>query len=286
MISRRPIGIMQGRLSPRFMGRYQAFPRDSWKEEFLKARQLGLDYIEFIFDYNDYPENPLFADEGLAVIEELKRRTSLKTPSVCADYFMQWRLHDPDKTVRGKSQGMLKHLVEKVSSVACTNIIIPCVDESSLKDEKEVELFKESLSECLPEAERRGVDLNLETDLPPGAFLQLVEDLSHRRVKINYDIGNSAALGYNAAEEITAYGSYISVLHVKDRVRNGGSVKLGTGDANFEMVFTTLRAVGFNGIITMQAARAEHSYAEIDFVREQFSFLKDALQQWLYINGA
>lgn len=286
MSSRRPIGIMQGRLSPRFMGRYQAFPPDSWREEFVKAHRLGFDYMECIFDYDDYRNNPLFTDEGLAAIREIKHQTGLQTPSVCADYFMQWRLHDPDKVVRERSQGVLRHLMGKVASVACTNIIIPCVDEASLKDESEVDLFKGSLSECLPEAERNGVDVSLETDLPPGPFIRLVEDLNHSRIRINYDTGNSAALGYDPTEEIAAYGPHISVLHVKDRVRNGGSVKLGTGDVNFEMVFRALRAIGFNGIITMQAARAEHSYEEVDFVCEQFSFLKGVLQQWLYANGA
>jgi L-ribulose-5-phosphate 3-epimerase len=39
-------GIMQGRLSPPEDGRFQSFPRNSWREEFPRAREAGLDYIE------------------------------------------------------------------------------------------------------------------------------------------------------------------------------------------------------------------------------------------------
>ena len=45
-----PIGIMQGRLSPPEDGRFQSFPREHWRQEFARAREAGLDYIEWIHD--------------------------------------------------------------------------------------------------------------------------------------------------------------------------------------------------------------------------------------------
>ena len=48
------IGIMQGRLTcPKGRG-IQFFPFDNWENEFYKAEKLGLDEIEFIFDFDDY----------------------------------------------------------------------------------------------------------------------------------------------------------------------------------------------------------------------------------------
>ena len=44
---------MQGRLLPKYQGRYQAHPVDSWKPEFKLAKSKSLDCIEFILDYND-----------------------------------------------------------------------------------------------------------------------------------------------------------------------------------------------------------------------------------------
>ena len=48
---------MQGRLLPKYKRRYQAFPKNSWKDEFKIAKQLELDLIEFIFDFEDYTQN-------------------------------------------------------------------------------------------------------------------------------------------------------------------------------------------------------------------------------------
>jgi hexulose-6-phosphate isomerase len=74
-------------------------------------------------------------------------------------------------------------------------------------------------------------------------------------VTVNYDIGNSAALGYDPAEEIACYGSRITDIHVKDRERDGESVMLGTGDAQFERFFQALAPLDYKGPFIMQAYR-------------------------------
>ena len=73
---------------------------------------------------------------------------------------------------------------------------------------------------------------------------------------INYDIGNSAALGYRPAEEIAAYGPRIDNVHVKDRVRGGTTVPLGTGSADFPEVFNALHETDYRGDFIPQTARA------------------------------
>ena len=60
-----PIGVMQGRLLPKYKGRYQAHPVGYWQDEFPKAAELGLDCIEFILDYNDAEQNPLDDSGGV-----------------------------------------------------------------------------------------------------------------------------------------------------------------------------------------------------------------------------
>ena len=60
---------MQGRLLPKFQGRYQAHPVGYWQKEFWIAQQIGLGCIEFILDFNDAEENPLLKAGG---IDEIK----------------------------------------------------------------------------------------------------------------------------------------------------------------------------------------------------------------------
>ena len=47
-------------------------------------------------------------------------------------------------------------------------------------------------------------------------------------------MGNSASLGYDAQEEIDLLGNKIINVHIKDRIRSGTTVPLGTGDTDFK----------------------------------------------------
>jgi hexulose-6-phosphate isomerase len=74
---------------------------------------------------------------------------------------------------------------------------------------------------------------------------------------VNYDSGNSASLGYSVTEEFAAYGERIGSVHVKDRVRGGTTVPLGTGETDFESFFAALRRIEYGGDLILQVARDE-----------------------------
>jgi sugar phosphate isomerase/epimerase len=74
---------------------------------------------------------------------------------------------------------------------------------------------------------------------------------------VNYDIGNSASLGFDPIEELNAYGDRITDIHIKDRLLNGGPVTLGDGNADFEMFFNKLKEFNYKGPLIMQAYRDE-----------------------------
>ena len=80
---------MQGRLLPKYKGRYQAHPVGYWSEEFAIAQDIGLDCIEFILDYNDAEQNPLIRPGGIDEIRQAVDSTGVQVKTVCADYFME-----------------------------------------------------------------------------------------------------------------------------------------------------------------------------------------------------
>ena len=137
------------------------------------------------------------------------------------------------------------------------NIIIPCVDNSRLQNGADIMEFKLKLSECLPVAEECNINLALETDLGSEAFASLMRDINHEYLKINYDTGNSASLGYNPTIEFESYGSWITDVHIKDRMYGGTTVPLGEGDVDFPQVFSLLNRMNYNGIFILQTARKE-----------------------------
>ena len=248
---------MQGRLLPPVNNLIQAFPSEGWQKEFPLARTLGLDCIEFIFDGDDYASNPLRTNEGLREIQKLVREHDVRVLSVCADFFIPYPLHRgfaKEKLARVK---ILQDLIRNCAMLDVGNIVIPCVDNSHLLNEAEMGELKRRLGECLPVAEECGINLALETDLRPDTFAGLVQDISHEYLKINYDTGNRASLGYNPTIDFESYGSWITDIHIKDRVYGGTTVPLGKGDVDFPLVFSLLHRMNYNGIYILQTARKQ-----------------------------
>ena len=96
-----------------------------------------------------------------------------------------------------------------------------------------------------------------ESDFGPARLAEFIDRLPRDAFGINYDIGNSAALGFSPAEEVGSYGHRIDNVHVKDRKLHGTTVPLGTGNADFPTVFGALRKASYAGHFILQTARAD-----------------------------
>jgi L-ribulose-5-phosphate 3-epimerase len=249
------IGVMQGRLLPKYLGQYQAHPVKYWVKEFALAKQMGLDCIEFILDFSESEYNPLLSDEGIFQIQRVIDNTGIAIKTICADYFMEQPFHSTDKEVVERSIGVLKKLLTASKQLGVTDIVIPCVDKSSLTNAVAKERFISAISSIVEDIESKNINLSLESDLPPKAFKRLLDQFKSKNITVNYDIGNSASLGFNSEEELDSYGYKISDVHIKDRTLGGGPVILGEGNANFERFFKKLKQFKYNGPFIMQAYR-------------------------------
>lgn len=268
------LGIMQGRLARPEGDRLQAFPRDSWASEFALAAEAGLDCIEWIYDSYGEDVNPLADDVGVRRIHELAAAHGVAVRSLCADWLME---HPPFGEGAGPWADRLAWLLARSGEAGFKRIVVPFVDTAAPSDVDRRRAVVAAVIRALPEAERHGLELHLETSLGPDAFAGLLGELDHPLVWVNYDSGNSASLGYDPTEEFEAYGTRIGSFHIKDRVRRGGSVPLGTGDARLELVFGLLEQIGYRGDAILQAARGrpgdEVAWARhnIALVRAQFA---------------
>lgn len=266
------IGVMQGRLLSKYKGRYQAHPLNLWQDEFKIAKTLGLSYIEFILDFNDYQENPLMTLNGVNEILQVSKNTGVLVKSICADYFMEKPLHSSDKQTVLKSKEVLIKLIKNANLIGITDIIIPCVDHSSLKLNNAAGCLYLNLQEAIILAKKNKINLALETDLGPKEFKKLLNKFDEECITVNYDLGNSASLGYDMKEEFNLYGNKISVIHIKDRIYNGGSVILGKGDVDFQLFNKLFPLINFEGPITMQAYRDEEG---VEVFKKQLNWFKE-----------
>lgn len=275
------VGVMQGRLLPKYKNQYQAHPTGYWKGEFSIAASMDLELIEFIVDLDDIEQNPMMSEIGLLQINQMVARTGVNVKSICADCFMAQPLHSNDPVAADKSVGYLRRLIKNSLDVGVAHIVIPCVDQSSIRTADETERFVSVLNSVVREAESSGVNLSLETDLNPDNFARLLERLPSSRVTVNYDTGNSASLGFDPREELAAYGNRITDIHIKDRLRGGGSVPLGTGSVDFEAFFDALSKLNYLGPFILQAYRDDQG---IDIFRKQLNWIRPYIDGYLQKN--
>ena len=262
------IGIMQGRLSPRIDGKIQAYPASTWQKEFEIAQEIGYAAIEWIVE-KPVETNALMTDSGKAEIKKVIATTGVRIDYVCADIFMQQPLVRMNEEIKSQNKDYLIEILKNAKEVGAVGVEIPFVDNSSIQNEKEKHEFIDAMQDAFNLAKELDIKISLETDLSPTAFKELLDQIGLDFVQANYDIGNSASLGFDPKEELDAYGQRILNVHVKDRKFGGTTVPLGTGSADIQGVFKKLNEIGYAGGITMQAARGEN---DIEIAKEQLSY--------------
>jgi L-ribulose-5-phosphate 3-epimerase len=268
------IGIMQGRLVPPTENRIQCFPRLNWADEFELGSKAGIDCIEWIYDYYGADVNPIATDAGIAQMKLLTQKTGVQVLSICADYFMERPLVRATAGELAERLAMIEWLLGRGHRLGVTRMVVPFVDASRIDTETEFEGVCEILNHILPVAEENGIEIHLETSLPPGRFSFLLERLPHPFLKANYDSGNSSSLGYKPKEEFASYGKRIGSVHIKDRLLGGGTVAPGTGDADFPALAESLRTIGYAGDFILQVARSV-SGDEVNWIHQNRGFVHE-----------
>lgn len=247
---------MQGRLSPMVNGQIQAFPWHHWESEFLIAAKHSFTKIEWTLDQERLHENPLMTEDGQEIINGLLSNYNLEIPSITGDCFMQ----DPFWKAKGNKKKLLENdffaIVNSCKKVGVSIIVIPLVDNGRLSNKAQENYLVDFFDDHIEFIQSKDILITFESDFEPKALSDYINRLDAGVFGINYDIGNSAALGYDPKSEFKEYGSRIYNVHIKDRKYLGNTVPLLEGDANFDLVFHELKKIDYQGNLVLQTARA------------------------------
>jgi hexulose-6-phosphate isomerase len=170
----------------------------------------------------------------------------------------------------------LEWLLGQCHLAGVRHVVLPFVDNSridSSQDRLDVIRLFQKLKETL---DRLDLQIHLETSLGPEEFRSLLEEIGQPRVRINYDSGNSASLGYSAETEWDTYGKFIGSVHIKDRLKGGGTVPLGSGHADFAALARCLKRFDYQGRFILQVARGKTG-DEVHWARQNRAFLEQLL---------
>ena len=261
---------MQGRLSPQYSNFIQCFPTNHWSNEFRKANKLNLKLIEWTLDFKDFYENPIFKKIGIKKIKFLKEKYKIKIDSLTGDCFMQkpfWKL---------KNTKFIKLFLDTIK--ACGNlkikyIIVPLVDNGSIRKNIHEKKLISILLKNIDLISSNKVCILFESDFNPKRLKKFINKLPSKHFGINYDSGNSAALGYDIDEEFRTYGKHIKNVHIKDRILKGKTVRLGSGNVDFKKLFKNLSKMQYDKNIILQTARSSKN-KDVKEIKINLEFLK------------
>ena len=164
------------------------------------------------------------------------------------------------ETNKSVIKNLLKDFIDvcrAASLVGIKYIVVPLVDNGSIDNKSQ----EDKLISFLKKNENIFLDLDIsiifESDKNHNDLLNFIEKLRPDIFGINYDIGNSASLGFNPELELNSYGKRVYNVHIKDRILKGTTVPLGEGNADFKKVFETLIKINYRGNFILQTARAK-----------------------------
>ena len=264
------IGIMQGRVSPPVNEAIQAFPKDTWRDEFQIVSEIGYDAMELIFDDC---ENPLFNSKKAQEIKELAEKAGIIISSVSIDYTMHYPLFGETMM---KSIRVVQELIQRCHDIGIPRIGIAFEDNSSITTTSQRNQSIYAVQECVKIAEALNIVLTIETSLLIANVKEFIKRVDSSNLKVNFDLGNSRAYGENTPEAIRLLGSLIGGIHIKDRTMLFGStVPLGQGDVDFKVCFDALHDIGYSGPLIIQGARGSD---DIHIAKRYLSFVHSYLR--------
>ena len=247
---------MQGRLSPLSNGRIQSFPWGNWENEFLSAEKINIHLMEWTLDQERLHENPLLIKHGQKIIRDLCKQHKIIIPSLTGDCFMQapiWKSQGPERI---KLEFDFIKIIEGCAAIGITMIVFPLVDDGRLENSRQENNLIFFLQEHAEFLITQDIKILFESDYSPLELAKFIDRFDPNLFGINYDIGNSAALGFKPREEIKSYGLRIMNVHIKDRILGGTTVPLGKGNADFCEIFAELGKINYQGNFILQTARA------------------------------
>jgi len=226
---------------------------ETWEAEFNIAKQFGFYSIEWIFELNNYKNNPIWTETGRRKICEIVTSSGVGIESVCADYFLKSPFYRVTEDVRSDNICLLQTLIRYSSEIGAKTILLPVLEDSEIRDDDERKLLQDAIDQCIPFLEEYEIKLGIEAELPAREYLELVSYFNSPYVGAYYDSGNCAAKGFDMREDVQILSDKLMNIHLKDRLVGGQSTYLGCGACNFEGALPMLVKQGYEGLLVMQA---------------------------------
>ena len=251
---KKKLAITQGRHLKVINKRIQLFPEKNWKNELKLFNHTKLRFIEWVVSKENFNKNPICRINGHKIINKYLKKNEINCRSIDLDFIVK---ENPLEF----SEKKIKIFLEKIeiistnsSKIGIKYLIFPFLENSSPNKKIKLSKLVLLLNEIRKKISKK-LFILIETDLDPKILLKFIKKMK-KTIFINYDLGNSASKNYNFEEE-KKYFKFVKNIHLKDRVKNGPTIRFGHGNANFKELFNFLLKNKNNYDFTLQPARSK-----------------------------
>lgn len=249
----RPFGIVQGRLTVPPAGQLQWFPQDSWRDEFVNAEKIGIEFIELLTERSHNRNNPVWSGSGRDEIKAVSGQTGRSLYSICTDYIIDHSLLEDSA---GETAAHVRKFLEAGAGLGCKVAVFPLLEQSNLTPASAAAMVP-IVKGFARQAAESGMLICVESLLDGSHLNAFLDRVDEPNVKCVFDTGNRVLDNPDLAPEIRLLGDRIAHVHIKDKNAAGQNVLLGTGMVNFAEVFGALKEIGYRGPLVFETTRGK-----------------------------
>ena len=233
-----------------------ACPRDTWKEIYSMAKDLGFDGIEIrglgqdIFAVRALPFTDKALPATIKTLDTLGLNISCFSSACCLKY--------ADRQEANKSE--IISYIELASRLKTPYIrILADRDVMPEGDEVDDALIVKQLRELAPIAAEHGVSLLVESN---GVYAntvrlaQLIQQVASDSVAALWDMHHPYRIAGESPEQtVQNLGAFIKYVHIKDSVMQDGKMAyrlLGEGDLPIADMMNALKSINYDGYVSLE----------------------------------
>ena len=268
--------LVQGRALNQNDESLQSFP-SNWMEEFPLIEKLGFNGIEWIYDEKSEHNNPILNLQEHQNMKMISKKYNVSLENIVFDWFIVHPILKKDDIPLSTKIQKLIDLLDYSEKIGFQRVIFPLLEGNSIHDSNEMELFLKIFSDnILPTLNLKKLEIHFETSMSPNDEFNFISKLDNPQTKICFDMGNSVSLGFDCTEVLNKLHPFLGSVHVKDRLKNGGTVPLNEGSVDFLTVFSILNKIKFSGPISFQAHRDKNSN-NIELLQSYLMFINNII---------
>lgn len=235
------IGLIQGRLFPKYIDQLQVFPDKTWKKEINILREIGFDYIELLWDKKKSIK------QIWEIQDQILLHSKIQAHSICLDSIT---FKNTSNSIINEIDDVIRTFGKKTPSI----LVIPLLSKAGINSFGKLKDFiaNVNMHNVMKSIKEYNIKLAIEIDMPSSHVLDALNFDKSGLIGVCIDSGNLWNYSESPTKDILTLSEKVIHVHIKDKDSIGNNVMLGKGLVKFNEFFKALIEIGYSKNMTLE----------------------------------